>query len=225
MLYNDDEPINSKAAKKKKRGFLITFEGIDGTGKTTQIAGLVSCLGEMGVKTLTLREPGGTDIGESIRRILLDKDHAGMYKETEMLLFAAARAQLVREVIKPALAEGTWVICSRYLDSSLAYQGYGRGMGLEIIREINSFAVDDCRPDLTFLLDIPVEIAAERLAARDNHPDRIENAGLAFMQKTRDGYLALAAKETNRIILLDTRKKQDEIGKEIISIIKEGFGI
>lgn len=225
MLYNEDEPVNSEASEIADRGYLITFEGIDGSGKTTQMSQLVSYLRASGKKVLTPREPGGTAIGEAVRRILLNKDHTNMRMETEMLLFAAARAQLVREIIGPALAAGVWVVCDRYMDSSLAYQGYGRGLSMEMIKVINAFAVDDYSPDLTFLLDLPVEVAAARLVARKSNLDRIDNEGLSFMQKTRNGYLALAAEEKRRIILLDAQKEQDVIEKQIRSCIEEGFGI
>jgi dTMP kinase len=225
MLYNVEKPDIAGSRAFTARGRLITLEGIDGTGKTTQIASLAAALGDKGIPVLELREPGGTAIGEAIRQILLDNRHTGMSEETELLLFAAARAQLVREVILPALAQGTWVICDRFLDSSLAYQGYGRGMDLDMIDRINGFAVDGCRPDITILLDLPVETAVNRLTGRQEKADRLDVESLAFMQRTRIGYLAAAAREPERFTLMDAGQPEMVLAQQIFNVIWEGFGI
>jgi dTMP kinase len=177
-----------------------------------------------GVDVLELREPGGTAIGEAIRKILLDSRNTGMCQESELLLFTAARAQLVREIILPALQTGTWVICDRFLDSTLAYQGYGRGMDLDVINAINSFAVDGCRPDVTILLDMPVPAAAARLSGRQGKADRLDAESISFMQRVRDGYLKAAAREPRRFVVVDAGQPEEKLAQEIISKIWEGTG-
>ena len=224
MLYNIDK---SKSAGKQAfpaHGRMITLEGIDGTGKTTQITSLAAAIRERGIEVLELREPGGTAIGEAIRHILLDNRHTGMSQESELLLFTAARAQLVREVILPALAAGTWVICDRFLDSTLAYQGYGRGMEIEMIDRLNGFAVDGCRPDITILLDLPAETAVSRLEGRQDKADRLDVESLAFMQRVRNGYLAAAAREPERFTVVDAGLPALQLAQQIFSIIWEGIG-
>lgn len=225
MLYNITKQKDGENQPLTGRGRLITLEGIDGTGKTTQIASLSASLRERGISVLELREPGGTAIGEAIRQILLDNKHSGMSDETELLLFTAARAQSVREIMLPALASGTWIICDRFLDSTLAYQGYGRGMDLATINSINGFAVDGCRPDITILLDLPVETAVSRLSSRQTKADRLDGESRAFMQRTRDGYLAAAANEPNRIIVINAEQSATDLAKNIFNIIWEGLGI
>jgi dTMP kinase len=224
MLYNVDKPENGDKTASSARGRLITLEGIDGTGKTTQIASLAAAIRRHGIDALELREPGGTTIGEAIRQILLDNRHTGMCQESELLLFTAARSQLVREVILPALNAGTWVICDRFLDSSLAYQGYGRGLDLEIIDRINGFAVDGCRPDKTILLDLQPEAAVIRLGGRQGKADRLDIESLAFMKRVRDGYLAAAAREPGRFAIIDAAQPEKVIAQQIYSVIEEGLG-
>jgi dTMP kinase len=224
MLYNVNKPDVNSPERSLTRGRLITLEGIDGTGKSTQIASLAAKLREAGSEVLELREPGGTAIGESIRKILLDSRNTGMCQESELLLFTAARAQLVREVILPALLAGTWVICDRFLDSSLAYQGYGRGLDLATIDSINSFAVDGCRPDLTILLDLPVAAAVARLSTRQGKADRLDVESISFMQRVREGYLAAAAREPKRFMIVDAGQPEEQLAQEIISKIWEGTG-
>jgi len=224
MLYNVDKPDVGSLAHDSPRGQLITLEGIDGTGKSTQIASLAAQLRGAGFKVLELREPGGTAIGEAIRKILLDSRNTGMCQESELLLFTAARAQLVREIILPALQAGTWVICDRFLDSSLAYQGYGRGLDIGMIDTINSFAVDGCRPDLTILLDMPVPDAVARLSSRQGKADRLDVESMSFMQRVREGYLAAAAREPGRFIIVDAGQPEKQLANEIISKIWEGTG-
>jgi len=184
------------------KGLFVTFEGIDGCGKTTQVTALRKSLEEKGTKVIVIREPGATLIGEKIRSILLDNANCGMSSETEVLLYEAARAQIVNEVIRPALREGKVVICDRFYDSSVAYQGYARGLSLESIDSLNRFATGGLEPDLTFLLDLPAEAAWARMNIREGSHDRLEIEGLGFMDKVRAGYLELAGKHA-RIITLD----------------------
>jgi dTMP kinase len=222
MMYNDEKPAAADRQGTEPAGRLITFEGIDGTGKSTQITKLAATLREAGHKILVLREPGGTAIGEAIRNILLDRANGGMSIETELLLFEAARAQLVREVIRPALAAGTWVICDRFYDSTSAYQGFGRGLDLAMIDALNDVAVDGCRPDVTILLDLPAEQAVHRLSGRPDKADRLDNEGLAFIQRIRDGFLRLAARSGGRITVLDADQSPDTLAQLIDQIIREG---
>ncbi|MGI6326887.1 MAG: dTMP kinase [Saccharofermentanales bacterium] len=220
MLYNNNEKsMGFRSQKLAGPGRLITLEGIDGTGKTTQISSLASAIRKQDISVLELREPGGTAIGEAIRRILLDNRNTGMCSESEMLLFAAARAQLVREVIRPALAAGTWVVCDRFSDSTLAYQGYGRGADLEIIEKINNLAVGSCRPDRTVLLDLSPDAALERLGRRPDKADRLDIEGRTFMKRVREGYLAIAAGEPQRFIVVDAGQPARALAQEIFSKI------
>lgn len=224
MLYNNGKSEDAGSKAFSAPGRLITLEGIDGTGKTTQITSLASAIRDRGIKVLELREPGGTAIGEAIRKILLDNRHTGMCDESELLLFAAARAQLVREVILPALSAGTWVLCDRFLDSTLAYQGYGRRSDLDMINGINSLAVDGCRPDMTILLDLPADVALVRLSRRTDKSDRLDAESSAFMNRVRNGYLAIAAGEPQRFAVVDARQPETVLAQKIFSIIWEGFG-
>jgi dTMP kinase len=225
MLYNEDRPAHQDALAGPAAGRLITFEGIDGSGKSSQISSLAESLRKLGRRVLTLREPGGTSIGEAIRLILLDRQNRGMSVETELLLFEAARAQLVREVIQPALQAGTWVICDRFYDSSLAYQGYGRGVDLETVARMNEFAVGGRRPDLTILLDLPAESAVRRLSGRADKADRLDGESAAFMQRIRQGYLEMAAQSNGRIQVLDAGLPEAALAQQIFQCVKEGLDL
>ncbi len=197
------------------RGCFITFEGIDGCGKSTQIRFLTDYLKEKGRDHLLLREPGGTVIGENIRNILLDKKNSGMIPMTELLLFEAARAQIVSEVIKPAVEEGKIVICDRFFDSTSAYQGYARNMGSEVVENLNRLATGGFEPDITFLLDISPEGAFSRRVARGEE-DRIEKLGMEFQEKVRAGYLELAEKSP-RIVKIDGTMSPEDTAEAILS--------
>ncbi|MBF0522691.1 MAG: dTMP kinase [Candidatus Omnitrophica bacterium] len=199
------------------KGRFITFEGSEGSGKSTQIALLEKYLKEQKRKVLVLREPGGVKISEKIREILLDVDNKGMSDACETLLYMAARAQLVEEVVAPALKKGLIVLCDRYLDSTLAYQGYGNGVDLGIIKTIGAFATRKIMPDLTFVFDI----AAEKGLARINHraKDRIEQRKLAYHNKVRRGYLAIAKKEPGRVKVVEVDKTKEEIHAVIKSYV------
>lgn len=211
------------------RGKFITFEGPEGCGKSTQVKRLKSFLEEQGVEVVCTREPGGTATGEAIRNILQhDASGEDLSDECELLLFAASRAQIMSKVILPALDRGAWVICDRFIDSTLAYQGYGRGMSLKDLDGINDFAIEGVKPDLTLLLDIPLEVSAARLSRRfselDEKADRFEKLGDAFHQRVRSGYLELAEKEADRIAVIDGARSIDEVTDAIFARIKQLSG-
>jgi dTMP kinase len=202
------------------KGVFITFEGPEGGGKSTQAARLAARLRSSGIDVVTTREPGGTRTGEAIRDIL-QNDSAGepICPETEVLLFAGSRAQLVRSVILPALTRGAWVISDRFADSTTAYQGYGRGFPLATILAINAFAIGGAVPDLTFLLDVDVPTGFARLAKRNQKVgqshDRMEREDRAFHTRVRDGYVDLAGKCPERFRLLDGRRSEDDVHAEV----------
>lgn len=197
-----------------KIGLFITFEGVDGSGKTTQIEMLRDQLRSEGHSVEVIREPGGTAIGEKIRSLLLDKSNGEMSSETELLLYEAARAQIVHERILPSLREGRIVICDRFFDSTTAYQGYARGLDLNDVERLNRWATDGLEPELTFLMDLPVEDAYTRMHGRFGDSDRLEKEGFEFMKKVRDGYLALSA-SNKRIVVLDATAPIDSVSKMV----------
>lgn len=196
----------------------ITFEGIDGCGKSTQISLFAATLREKGISSVITREPGGTKIGQAIRKILLDLDDTHMVPLAELFLYAADRAQHVREVINPALEAGKWVISDRYVDATTVYQGVVLGHHEELIEQINREATLGCRPDITFLLDCPAEVGLERRAKRDPHnkrKDRFERKTLDFHIKIRYGYLALANKHKDRFRIIDSTLPEDLVARKI----------
>lgn len=208
-----------------QRGKFITFEGSEGCGKSTQIKRFVKMLTGRGIETIQTREPGGTSVGESIRN-LLQHDDAGsqLTDESELLLFAASRAQLVREVITPALDQGTWVIADRFLDSTTVYQGVGRGLKVDAVQQINAFAVGEAMPDLTFLLDLDAATGhARAVAATGAKPDRMESQPIAFFEKVRQGYLDLATCEPNRISVIDAAASIEGVGEQIERVFETRF--
>ena len=202
-------------------GKLITFKGIDGSGKSTQIQLLEAEFEKLGISYKTFREPGGTKLSEKIRTILLDKENIELYSNAESLLFAAARAQLTAEQIKPALTKGEFVICDRFTDSTIAYQGYGRGLNINNLELINTIATDGLIPDITFILDIDPQKATERL--KTVNPDRMEAAGIDFFKKIRQGYCQIREQNQSRCIVINGEKPQKDISKEIHHIIMERF--
>lgn len=207
-----------------RKGRFITFEGPEGSGKTTQAKRLLARLRDMGRSVLYTREPGGTQLGEMIRGVLANGvEGEDLVSESEVLLFAASRAQLVRRVILPALARGDVVICDRYVDSTTAYQGYGRGFGVEAMLRINAFAIGTAIPDATILLDLPIEDAFERLRERQRllfqGLDRIEREEQEFHERVRRGYLELAQREPGRFRVVDARGDADEIHLKIWEIV------
>ncbi|MEI8242022.1 MAG: dTMP kinase [bacterium] len=204
----------------------ITFEGPEGSGKTTQIRALAEQLNACGLLTQLTREPGGTPTGEAIRRLLQhDSSDAEMAHRTEVLLFCASRAQIVEQVIRPALEQGTWILCDRFIDSTLAYQGYGRGFALEELRALNRFATGGLVPDLTLLLDIPVAESFRRIAARPAEKDRMERAEQAFHERLREGYLELAQSEPQRFRIVPTARPPEQTRAAIWDAVRERFGL
>ena len=202
-------------------GKLITFEGIDGSGKSTQIQLLEAEFEKLGISYKTFREPGGTKLSEKIRTILLDKENIELYSNAESLLFAAARAQLTAEQIKPAITKGEFVICDRFTDSTIAYQGYGRGLNIKNLELINTIATDGLIPDITFILDIDPQKATERL--KTVNPDRMEAAGIDFFKNIRQGYRQIREQNKSRCIIINGEKPQKDISKEIHHIIMKRF--
>lgn len=198
------------------KGLFITFEGTDASGKTTQIERLKEYLKTKDYPVLYAREPGGTAVGEAIRNILLDKKNSGLDPVTETLLYAASRAQLVREVLKPALAAGNLVICDRFLDSSVAYQGYGRELG-DMVRQINAPAVGDLTPDLTFFLKADPEQMRSRRSVTEE--DRMDAESLVFHRRVLEGYLHIAEAEPGRVVVIDGNRDIDTIAEEICGIM------
>jgi dTMP kinase len=205
------------------RGRFITFEGSEGCGKTTQIQSLRGRLQEEGREILLTREPGGTAAGEKIRDLLQHAPEGeGLTPEAEVLLFTASRAQLVREQIMPAIERGVYVLADRFLDSTTVYQGVARGLDAAAVAAINRFAVGECMPDMTFLLDLDIKEGRRRVSERSRgDEDRMERETDAFFEKVRRGYLDLAAREPERFIVLDAMKSPDEIGREIWNYLEE----
>ena len=196
-----------------KKGLFITMEGPDGSGKSTQIEEIKCFFEQRGDSVVLTREPGGTSIGEKIRTILLDRENKEMDPMTEAMLYAATRAQHVAQVIRPALKEGKHVICDRFLDSSIAYQGYGRGLG-DCVSIINAYAVQDCMPDLTFLMKLKPEIGRKRIG--ENRQDRIEMETLDFHNQVFAGYEELELQFPERIVGIDASREVEEIREEIL---------
>ena len=197
----------------------ISFEGIDFCGKSTQVELLKKYLLNQNKRVEVIREPGGTELSELVRNILLDKKHFDMSVETEIFLFSASRAQLVREKIRPYLADGIYVISDRFHDSTCAYQGYGRGIPLQSVEHINRLAIGDTIPDITFLIDIPIDVARQRKAIKEESElDRIETTKGNFFERVRNGYLELARNE-KRFKVIDGTKTELEIHKLIVEII------
>lgn len=200
-------------------GMFITFEGADGCGKTTQQMLAADYLESKGYEVLITREPGAKGLGEDIRKILLD--YKGPVSERcESLLFLADRAQHVDNMILPAIKNGQIVLCDRYTDSTVAYQGYGRQQNLERIKKLNDFATNLLKPDLTFVFDIDVETSMQRVG---KEKDRMESEGKEFHNRVRNGYLKLAEEEPNRIKVLDAAKSIDEIHEEVVNILEAAF--
>lgn len=205
-------------------GKFITFEGGEGCGKSTQVKRLKAALEAEGLEVVLTREPGGTYLAEQIRTLIKDQDEDPPCDRSELLLFLAARAQLVKNVIRPALEKGAWVISDRFSDSTLAYQGYGRGLPLEVIDIANKFACENLKPDLTLLLEVAPAVAAQRMAGREaatnTTADRIERAGDAFHDRLRRGFSELAKAEPWRIVPIDANGSVDEVWNEIWKSLK-----
>lgn len=198
-----------------QKGLFITFEGADGSGKTTQLNNVKSFLEEKGFEVVVTREPGALDIGQKIRNILLH--HEGVVADRcEMFLFLADRAQHVETFIKPAIKEGKIVLCDRHIDSTIAYQGYGRGQNISLLKELNSIAVNSLTPDLTLLFDVSTETAQERVGSEK---DRMESAGIEFHRKVRNGYLELQKENPERIKLINANNSIQTVFEDTKDII------
>ncbi|MFP4416199.1 MAG: dTMP kinase [Chitinivibrionales bacterium] len=202
-------------------GLFITFEGIDGCGKTTQLKLAQEYLRSKELPLIVTREPGGTPIAEKIREIIISPHHSEMTDACELLLYLAARAQHVGERIVPALKDGKVVLCDRFQEATFAYQGYGRGYDLSVLREMNRFATDDIHPAQTFIFDLPVEDAFERMKKMNKAPDRLEQNSAAFYQKIRSGYLELARNESHRVCVLDATQPVEQIAALVEDRIDE----
>jgi dTMP kinase len=203
----------------------ITFEGSEGSGKSTQVQRLAAHLKRGGVTVLVTREPGGTPIGESIRELLQFAPHnAGMTPDTELLLFEASRSQLVREIIKPALERAVCVIADRFFDSTTVYQGAARKLDRQIVERLNAFAIGDCVPDITFVLDVDAATAHPRMQ-QPRRADRMEQQPAEFYERVRQAYRELAAREPSRIVLLDGSRDADKIENEIWEIVSSRFPV
>jgi dTMP kinase len=198
------------------KGKFITFEGPEGAGKTTQIKRVHQYLQKRRVPCLVVREPGGTIIGDRVREILLDPGRSEMKWKTEVLLYASSRAQLVNEVIRPHLDQGFVVLCDRYIDSSLAYQGYGAEKDVEEVRKLNQWATDGLMPDRTYLLDIPVEVGRKRLLSRGGKKDRMELKEKMFHERVRKGFRQIASKEPSRFCTIRAEQSGDKVFQEIV---------
>lgn len=212
--------------KSKSTGKLISFEGSEGSGKSTQLARLAAHLKKTGREVVTTREPGGTEIGEQIRNIIVHNSKGDeMCPETELLLFTAARAQVVREVIAPALRRGAVVLSDRYLDSSTVYQGLARNLAPGPVSTINRFAVGDIMPHLTIVVDVPVEVGQSRIQRRASGlPDRMERQNLVFFAKVRAGYLQLAEQSPDRIVVVDGTLSVDALEQKIWAEVQKRLG-
>ena len=217
--------------KRKARGKFITFEGLDGCGKTTQLEKLAAVLRADGIDVLTTREPGGTLIGERIRAVLLDSRTAGLDANAEMALMFASRAQQIAQVILPALAGGQWVLCDRFTDSTEAYQGGGRGLGSDAVLQMHRVLCRDLWPDLTILMDSDVSSSVRRARRRNrqmaetsknaSNEGRFERESNAFFNRVHDAYLVLAKRQPERVAIVNARRSIDVVHPEIVTIVRE----
>ena len=205
------------------RGCFITIEGQDGAGKSSNIEAILSVLKERDIKCITTREPGGTELGEVLRSLLLGSNGTftgNISDMSELLLVFAARAQHLEQVIVPALEQGTWVVCDRFTDATFAYQGGGRDMGAETIERLQGLVQGSFTPDMTVLLDVPVQVGEDRAGARSK-PDRFEVENIAFKQKVRDAYLKLASDEPDRVKLVDANKNLKTVKETVAKLTNE----
>ncbi len=206
------------------KGLFISFEGCDGCGKTTALEQVKSKLNALGLFPLFTREPGGSKISEQIRKIILDRNNTEEDIKTEALLYAASRRQHLVDIVLPALEKGETVISDRYLDSSLAYQGYARGIGIDEVMKINEFAIDGIYPDITFFLDLSVEEGLKRMSGRERDADRLDKEAQTFHQKVYEGYQIVNERFKDRVIKIDASRTPDEISDEIVNIILRRLG-
>lgn len=206
-------------------GTLISFEGPEGAGKSSILEAILPLLEEKGIPYITTREPGGVDIAEKIRQVILDPDHTSMDAKTELLLYIASRRQHLVERVLPALAAGKVVLMDRFIDSSVAYQGYGRGLSVEDIEWLNQFATDGLKPDLTLYFDLDVEEGLARIARnQEREVNRIDLEGLGLHHKVRQGYLSLAEKEPERIVKIDASQSFEAVLTDVLTILEKRLG-
>lgn len=203
-----------------RKGIFIVFEGPDGAGKTTQLERAFSYIQSKNYAPIKSREPGGTRIGDKIREVILNPDLQEMDDITEAMLYAAARRQHVQQIIRPALLDGKIVLCDRFLASSIAYQGYARGIGETIIRDINAYAVADCHPDYTFIFDVPTEIGLERVHKRNEQPDRLEKEHIEFHKVVRNAFLEMASEDPEKYIIIDASEDEEHVSKSMLIALK-----
>lgn len=204
------------------RGRFVTLEGVEGAGKSSAMEALSAQLTARGVDHLTTREPGGTQVGEAIREVLLQPSERAMAPLTELLLMFAARAEHLETVVQPALAQGRWVLCDRFTDASMAYQGAGRGL-VEAVPALAAIVHPQLQPDLTLLLDLPVSVGLERARGR-GAADRFEAEGVAFLERVRDGYLAIAAAEPQRVQVVDARPDAEQVRAALCAALDAFLG-
>lgn len=207
------------AMKKTAKGRFITVEGGEGAGKSSNLAFIQSLIETAGKQVLFTREPGGTPLGEAIRELLLGHKHTGMADDTELLLMFAARAEHLQQKILPALERGIWVLCDRFTDASFAYQGAGRGLSLEKIAKLQQFVQGTLRPDLTLLLDVPVDTGLQR-AGKRSEPDRFESENRDFFEKVRAGYLQIATQEPDRVQVIDASPALEMVQDQIKTVVQ-----
>lgn len=208
-----------------ENGTLISFEGPEGAGKSSILEAILPLLEEKGIPYITTREPGGVDIAEKIRQVILDPDHTSMDAKTELLLYIASRRQHLVERVLPALAAGKVVLMDRFIDSSVAYQGYGRGLSVEDIEWLNQFATDGLKPDLTLYFDLDVEEGLARIARnQEREVNRLDLEGLELHYKVRKGYLALAEKEPERIVKIDASQSFEAVLADVLTILEKRLG-
>ena len=200
-------------------GKFITVEGIEGAGKTTCMQVVTDVIEQQGISAIHTREPGGTDLGEDLRNLLLGHKHTGMSDDAELLMMFAARAEHIAQKIQPALDDGKWVLCDRFTDATYAYQGYGRGISLEKISGLENWVQGELRPDLTLLMDLPVEMGMER-AGKRSAPDRFESEAWDFFERIRQGYLSIAAEQSSRVKVIDASQDLHDVQEKVRAAIE-----
>jgi dTMP kinase len=201
-------------------GKFITVEGIEGAGKTTCMKVVTEVIEHQGINAIHTREPGGTDLGEDLRSLLLGHKHTGMSDDAELLMMFAARAEHIAQKIQPALDDGKWVLCDRFTDATYAYQGYGRGIPLEKIAGLENWVQGTLRPDLTLLMDLPVEVGMER-AGKRSAPDRFESEAWDFFERIRQGYLSIAAEQPSRVKVIDASQDLPDVKAQVRVAIED----
>lgn len=219
IIVKDCAIIDVERENSMPKPLFITFEGPEGSGKTSVIQNIYKVLQDSGQDVIVTREPGGVKISEEIRNILLDNQHLGMDQKTEALLFAASRRQHVIEVIKPALDANQTVLCDRYIDSSLAYQGHARGIGIEEVYQLNLFAIESLMPDLTLFIDVSPEVGLARVKNNQREMDRLDNESLTFHEKVYEGYLKLAEIEPDRIKIINGNQPIENVVQDALKHI------